>query len=175
MILLSSADFFQNLLFQKTIRVSNDLDPDIGPHCLQRLSADDKSTCHQGKSLRLNLGPRWPFFIHHKKSKWTSSWDWRSSHYEVRHMRNKNSSIQGRSPYVVKVIFHTIRNCSLRKDFAPSGSKFFPLREVPICKRMHMKRITAWSSSLSLVCVTFSAIWLRHCILLMHKHKYPVI
>ena len=36
---------------------------------------------------------------------------------------------------MVKVIFHPIRNCSLRKDFAPSGSKFFPLREVPILKR----------------------------------------
>ena len=33
-----------------------------------------------------------------------------------------------------KVIFHTIRNCLERKEFAPSGSKFFPLREVPILK-----------------------------------------
>ena len=36
----------------------------------------------------------------------------RSSHYAVTHMRNKNSNIQGRSPNVVKMIFHTIRNCS---------------------------------------------------------------
>ena len=36
---------------------------------------------------------------------------------------------------MVKVIFHTIRNCSYRKEFAPSGSKLFPLREVPILKR----------------------------------------
>ena len=57
MILLSSADFFQNLLFSKnsfrnTISVSNGLDPDqdrhfvspdLGPNCLQKLSADDKS------------------------------------------------------------------------------------------------------------------------------------
>ena len=50
-------------------------------------------------------------------------------------MYNKNSNNQGRSPNVVKVIFHTIRNCSLRKEFAPSGSKFFPLRVVPILKR----------------------------------------
>ena len=52
-------------------------------------------------------------------------------------MRNKNSNIQGRSLNEIKVIFHTIhvRNCSLRKEFAPSGSKFFPLREVPILKR----------------------------------------
>ena len=36
---------------------------------------------------------------------------------------------------MVNVIFHTIRNCSKREEFAPSGSKFFPLREVPISKR----------------------------------------
>ena len=35
----------------------------------------------------------------------------------------------------VKVIYHTIRNCSQRKEFAPSGSKLFPLRAVPILKR----------------------------------------
>ena len=51
------------------------------------------------------------------------------------HVRNKNSNTQGSSPYVVKVLFHTLRNCSLRKEFAPSGSKFFPLREVSILKR----------------------------------------
>ena len=50
-------------------------------------------------------------------------------------MRNKNSNIQQRSPYVEKVIFHTIRYCSYRKEFAPSGSKFFPLRVVPILKK----------------------------------------
>ena len=57
MLLLSSADFFSKSLIQKvfhmnTIRVSNGLDPDqdqpsvgpdLGPNCLQRLSADDKS------------------------------------------------------------------------------------------------------------------------------------
>ena len=32
--------------------------------------------------------------------------------YAVTHVRNKNSNIQRRSPNVVKVIFHTIRNCS---------------------------------------------------------------
>ena len=68
---------------------------------------------------------------------------WRSSHFTLTHMLNKNSNIQGRSPIVVKVIFHTIRNCSKRKEFAPTGSKFFPLREVPILKRDVMKRITA--------------------------------
>ena len=51
------------------------------------------------------------------------------------HVCSKNSHIQGRSHNVVKVIYHTIKNCSLRKEFAPSGSKFFPLRAVPILKR----------------------------------------
>ena len=56
MLLLSWADFFQKyLFFQKhyiCIRVLNGLDPDqnqcsvgpdLGPNCLQRLSADDKT------------------------------------------------------------------------------------------------------------------------------------
>ena len=45
-------------------------------------------------------------------------------------VHNKNSTIQGSSSYVpvVKVIYHTLRNCSERKKFAPSG-------EVPILKR----------------------------------------
>ena len=55
--LLSSANIFENYLFEKsyfrnTIRVLNDSDPDqdrhyvspdLGPNCLQRLSADNKS------------------------------------------------------------------------------------------------------------------------------------
>ena len=54
---LYSADFFSKLTlsknaFRNTIRVSNSLDtdqdrhsvgPDLGPNCLQKLSADDKS------------------------------------------------------------------------------------------------------------------------------------
>ena len=32
--------------------------------------------------------------------------------YAITHMWNKNSNIRGRPPNVVKVIFHTIRNCS---------------------------------------------------------------
>ena len=58
MLLLLSADFFFKIIFfsknsfRNTIRVSNSLDsdcdlcsvcPDLGPNCLQRLSADDKS------------------------------------------------------------------------------------------------------------------------------------
>ena len=50
------------------------------------------------------------------------------------HVRNKNSNTQESSPNVVKVIFHYLGNCSYRKEYAPSGSKFFPLREVPILK-----------------------------------------
>ena len=57
MLLLSPADFFSKLTFSKksfrnTIRVSNGLDPDqdqrsvgpdLGPNCLQRFTADEKS------------------------------------------------------------------------------------------------------------------------------------
>ena len=54
---------------------------------------------------------------------------WRSSFTQPTHVRDKNSNIQGRSPNVVKLIFHTIRNCLKRKEIAPSGSKFFPLEK----------------------------------------------
>ena len=36
----------------------------------------------------------------------------RSSHYAVTHVRYKNSNNQGSSPNVVKVVFHSVRNCS---------------------------------------------------------------
>ena len=62
--LLLSADFFSKLTFSKssfrnTIRVSHNLDtdqdrhsvgPDLGPSCLQRLSAEDKNRFFQGNS-----------------------------------------------------------------------------------------------------------------------------
>ena len=53
---------------------------------------------------------------------------WRSSHYAVTHVRNKNGNIQVRPPKVVKVIFHTIPyGTALKgKNSPPSGSKFFP-------------------------------------------------
>ena len=51
------------------------------------------------------------------------------------HVCNKNSNTQGNSPRVVKEIFHTLTNNSKRKELAPSGSKFFSLREVPTLKR----------------------------------------
>ena len=76
---------------------------------------------------------------------------WRSSHYAVTHVRNKNSKIQVSPPNVVKVIFHALRICSKRKEFAPSGRKSFPL----FWKGTPLKRITAWSSSLPLMCVFF--------------------
>ena len=48
--LLSSADFFSNILYRNTIRMSNGFGPDqdrhfvgadLGPNCLLRLSADN--------------------------------------------------------------------------------------------------------------------------------------
>ena len=51
MLLFSSLDFYR---FQKTIRVSNsinsDVGPDLGPTCLQGFLADDKFRLQQGKS-----------------------------------------------------------------------------------------------------------------------------
>ena len=55
------------------------------------------------------------------------------------HVRNKNSNTQGSSPNVVKVIFHTPRNCSLIVENPP----------------LEQKKI-AWYNSLHLTCVTFS-------------------
>ena len=65
LLLLSSADFlkinfFKNS-FTNSIRVSNNLDPDqdrqvvgpdLGPNCLQRLSADDKVAADKGRVKR---------------------------------------------------------------------------------------------------------------------------
>ena len=53
MLLLSSADFFKKII-SGTLSESNgsnqdqdrcSIGPDLGPNCLQRLSADDKSCC----------------------------------------------------------------------------------------------------------------------------------
>ena len=61
-LLFSSVDVFQNFFsktsFKKTTRVSNGLDPDndrrpdLGPNCLQRFSADNKSFRYQGSFLQ---------------------------------------------------------------------------------------------------------------------------
>ena len=48
---LASADVVLNVLNQSAPIVSNSLDsvgPDLGPNCLQRYSADNKSHCWQG-------------------------------------------------------------------------------------------------------------------------------
>ena len=66
MLLLSPADFFSTSTFSKnsfrnTIRVSNGLDPDqdqpdLGPNCLQKLSADDtKVTTTRKRIKRCNI------------------------------------------------------------------------------------------------------------------------
>ena len=68
MLLLSSVDFFSEKLtfskisFRNTIRVSNGLiqmrtnvcvSPDLGPNCLQKLSAEDKSPLARKELTRL--------------------------------------------------------------------------------------------------------------------------
>ena len=54
MLLLSSADFFSELFFLNMIlgrlSVAKCLDPDLGPNCLKRLSADDK--CHGWEGVK---------------------------------------------------------------------------------------------------------------------------
>ena len=70
---------------------------------------------------------------------------WRSSHYAVMLMRNKNSNIQGRSTNVVKVIFHTIRNCSLKERIRSlSGKNSLPEREqiLSFNRSSHFKKET---------------------------------
>ena len=65
MLLLSSVDFSEFTFFfnslRNTIRVSNGLDPDqdqhyvgpdLGPNCLSRLSADDKSLAQLSRNTR---------------------------------------------------------------------------------------------------------------------------
>ena len=68
---------------------------------------------------------------------------------QVIHLHNRNSNIQGRSPNVVRVI-------SIPKGTALKGKNLLPLGEkFPICKGTQLMRITACSSSLHLMCVTF--------------------
>ena len=50
---------------------------------------------------------------------------WRSSHYAVTHMRNRNSNIDGRSPNVVKVIYHTIKNSLCERILSFKRSSHF--------------------------------------------------
>ena len=60
MFLLSSVDFFSRLTFSKIFfqehyQSVSPVGPDLGPNCLQRLSADDKNHCKQGKSSELRI------------------------------------------------------------------------------------------------------------------------
>ena len=55
---------------------------------------------------------------------------------------------------MVKVIFHTTRNCSERKEFAPSVS-ILSFKRVPSLKTDTLKRITAVSGSLPFMCIPF--------------------
>ena len=50
-------------------------------------------------------------------------------------MRNKDSNTKGSPPYVIKSDFPYLKELLLKERMAPSGIKFFPLREVPILKR----------------------------------------
>ena len=78
----------------------------------------------------------------------------------------KKSNIQGRSPThnVLKVIFHTIL---WEQILSFKRSSHFE-------KGRNWKGITAWSSSLPLMYVTFSAFWLRHW-LGQREHKYYIV
>ena len=88
----------------------------------------------------------------------------RSSHYTVTHVRNENSNIQRRSPNVIKVIYHTIRNSLLKKRNRSLWEQIlFFKRSSPFWKGTQLKRTIAWSSSLLLMCVTLLTFWLRHC------------
>ena len=65
-------NFFTNS-FRNTIRVSNSLDPDqdrhnvgpdLGPNCLQRLSADDKSRFSARRELKLTFYDKTHAYMH---------------------------------------------------------------------------------------------------------------
>ena len=84
--------------------------PDLGVNCLQRLSAIDSS---KQRVKSFGVAPI----------------------TQYARVCNKNSNTHGSSLNMLKVIFHTLSNCPERKEFAPSGSKFFSLRESPILKR----------------------------------------
>ena len=68
---------------------------------------------------------------------------------------------------MVKVNFHIIRNFSGSKFFPlrkVSGSEFFPLRKIPILKREAIEENHCLiQSSLPLMCLAFSGLWLHHC------------
>ena len=92
-------------------------------------------------------------------------WHVRSFHCAVTHVRNKNGNIKGRSPYVVKVIFHTKRKVLLCK-----GKNSFPLRAISVLsEKFHFKQGRNWRKSL-LVPVVY--LW---CALLFQRSGYTII
>ena len=68
---------------------------------------------------------------------------WRSFHYAVAHVRNKNSNIQGRSPKVVKVILNTIKTDLKGKKSFPLGANYFLKEKFQFRKGTQLKRIIA--------------------------------
>ena len=61
---------------------------------------------------------------------------WRSSHYAVTHVRNKNSYIQGRSPNVVKSYF------PYHKELLLKGANSFLYEKFSFGKGSQLVRIT---------------------------------
>ena len=64
-------------------------------------------------------------------------------------------------PNEVVHIFHATMDCFLRKELAARGSKFFPLREVPIFKGNAIDENHSHLSSLPKICINISVVWLR--------------
>ena len=60
---------------------------------------------------------------------------WSSSHSAVTQMRNKNRNIQGRSPNVVKAVFHTKRNCFLKESIRSRWEQILSFNRSSILKR----------------------------------------
>ena len=78
-------------------------------------------------------------------------------------MRNKIWNNQGRSPNVVTVVFSYHKELLLKERIRSLWEQILSFkRSSHFEKGWYLKRISAWSSSLPLWCVTFSAFWLRH-------------
>ena len=82
----------------------------------------------------------------------------RNSYYGVTHVRDEKCRHSRKSPYE-EIAFSIRRDCSYKKEFAPSG--LLLLREVPILKRGAIDENLCSFSRLPLLCVTISAFWLR--------------
>ena len=85
---------------------------------------------------------------------------WRRSHYTVTNVRNKNSNVQGRS----KSDFPYHKDLLLKgKNSLHLGAKFSFKRSSHFVKGRNWRESLIDHSSLPLMCVTFSAFWMRHC------------